>query len=142
MVGAVNDSHISIVAPRMHAADYYNCKVYSGQFCRRGLFPRNVYFRTLISDGWVRSTTRTCGRGRKSASTVMMENSHRIVWWAMQRIRAVCGCWRRLKGTKTVCHVRSITEILCKARHVCVSSEHSVCLKDDGEFFLRGSMFI
>ena len=69
VVGAVDGSHIPIVAPRLHAADYYNRKGFLQYSCR-GLCQVNAFSGITISGGQVLCTTRIYGHGPISGSFV------------------------------------------------------------------------
>ena len=91
VVGAVDGSHISIVAPRLHAPDYYNHKGFHSIFLQGVVSAKCLFWDFDI--GWAGSMhDATFGVGLQSASIARLASFTLILWWGMQHTLVVRGC--------------------------------------------------
>ena len=84
VVGAVDGSHIPIIAHRLHAPDYYNRKRFHSVLLQGVVSAKCLFWDFDI--GWAgRCTMRTSRLWRQSGNTARLANCHHTVWLEMQR---------------------------------------------------------
>ena len=132
VVGAVDGSHIPIIAPRLHAPDYYNKKGFHSVLLQGVVSAKCLFWDFDI--GWAGSMHDANLWGR----TAIGQYCEVCKLWPYTLIGdAAYPCrpwmWHHLRATKMVFLARSTIRTLSKVQHGCVLNEHSGCLKGDAE---------
>jgi hypothetical protein len=114
VVGAIDGSHISIIAPGYTLWTTTITRDSTQSFCR-AWFQASIFSGTSILDGLVLCMMRICGGGLRSECSVRRGSYPRICWLVMQRILVVRGCSRHSKVTKMDYPVKNTIRTLCRA---------------------------
>ena len=128
----MDGSHITIIAPRLHAPDYYNRKGFHSVLMQGVVSAKCLFWDFDI--GWACSMYDANIWSRTAIGQYCKANKlwpYNLIGDAVNPL--ALGCWHLLRATKMVFLARSNIGTLSKVHYGCVLNERSECLKVDGE---------